>query len=75
MGGQEALGDPRRFEALNDALSSPRWLVGIFGPVVEALGLAVLDAGHDIPLGGAVASQLVGDHHPGSPTLFLQQFA
>ena len=35
----------------------------------------VLDAGRDIPLCGAAASELFGDHHPGSPTLLLQQFA
>ena len=75
VGGQEALDVARRFDALHDALSSPCWLVGILGPVVEALVLAVRDAGHHIALGGAIASALVGYHHPGSPTLFLQQFA
>jgi hypothetical protein len=32
--------------------------------VVEALVLTMLDPGHDLPLGRAIALQLVGDHSP-----------
>ena len=37
--------------------------------------LAVLDAGHDLPLGGGVAFQLVGDQHTRRSSLLLQQLA
>jgi hypothetical protein len=37
--------------------------------------LAMLDAGHDLPLCRAVAGKLVGDHDTGRPHLPLQQFA
>ena len=37
--------------------------------------LAVLDAGHDLPLGRGVAFQLVGDQHTRRSSLLLQQFA
>jgi hypothetical protein len=74
MNGQKPLHLPRRFEPLHDPLSS-RWLVGILRPVVEALVLAVLDAGHDLPLGRGIALQLVGDQHARRPSLLLQQFA
>src|SRR5258707_507890 len=43
--------------------------------VVEALMLAMLDAGHDLPLCRAVAGKLVGDHDTRRPHLPLQQFA
>ena len=49
--------------------------MGILRPVVEALVLAVLDAGHDLPLGGTVAAQLVGDQHTRRAALLLQQLA
>ena len=37
--------------------------------------LAMLDAGHDLPLCRAVAGKLVGDHDTGRPHLLLQQLA
>ena len=37
--------------------------------------LAMLDAGHDLPLCRAIAGKLVGDHDTGRPHLPLQQFA
>src|SRR5690242_12220152 len=75
MDGQKLLHLPRRLEALHDPLSSSGRLVGILRPVVEAFVLAVLDARHDLPLGGTVAAQLVGDQHTRRSPLLLQQFA
>ena len=37
--------------------------------------LPVLDAGHDLPLGGGVALQLVGDEHTRCSTLLLEELA
>ena len=47
----------------------------ILRPVVEALVLAVLDAGHDLPLGGTIAAQLVGDQHMRRSPLLLHELA
>src|SRR3954468_24179009 len=49
--------------------------MGILRPVVEALVLAVLDAGHDLPLGGTIAAQLVGDQHTRRSPLLLHELA
>jgi hypothetical protein len=75
MGGKEALNLPRRLEPLHDPLSSSGRLMGIFGPVIEALVLPMLDPGHDLPLGSGVAPQLVGDEHTRCSTLPLEEFA
>ena len=45
----------------------------VFGPVIEALVLAMLDPGHDLPLGRGVALQLVGDEHTRGSTLLLEE--
>ena len=37
--------------------------------------LPMLDARHDLPLGGGVAAQLVGDQHAGRAQLLLQELA
>src|ERR1700752_148869 len=47
----------------------------ILCPVVEALVLPVLNAGHNLPLGGAIAAQLVGDQHTGCSQVLLEQLA
>src|ERR1700753_603843 len=47
----------------------------ILCPVVEALVLPVLNAGHNLPLGGAIAAQVVGDRHTGRSQVLLEQFA
>src|ERR1700741_1810295 len=47
----------------------------ILCPVVEALVLPVLPAGPNLPLGGAIAAQLVGDQHTGRSQVLLEQFA
>jgi hypothetical protein len=74
MSGQKSLHLARRLEALHDPLSSSRRLVAILRPIVEAFVLAVLDAGHDLPLGSRIAFQLVSDQHTGRSSLLLQQF-
>ena len=47
----------------------------VFGPVIEALLLPMLDPGHDLPLGSGVASQLVGDEHTRGSTPLLEELA
>ena len=37
--------------------------------------LAVLDGGHDLPLGGTVTAQLVGDQHTRRSTLLPEELA
>ena len=39
MSGKEALNLPRRLEPLHDPLSSSGRLMGVFGPVIEALAI------------------------------------
>jgi hypothetical protein len=56
-------------------LSSARRLVRIVRSVIVSLVLAMLDAGHELPLCSAVAGKLVGDHHTRRPHLPLQQLA
>src|SRR5438270_11335906 len=75
MGGEEALNLPRRLEPLHDPLSSSGRLMGVFGPVIEALVLPMLDPTHDLPLGRGVALQLVGDEHTRCSTLLLEELA
>src|SRR5712672_1485618 len=75
MSGKEALNVPRRLEPLHDPLSSSGRLMGVFGPVNEALVLTMLDPGHDLPLGSGVALQLVGDEHTRGSTLLLEELA
>jgi hypothetical protein len=43
MSGKEALNLPRRLEPLHDPLSSSGRSMGVFGPVIEALVLPMLD--------------------------------
>ena len=50
MNGNEALNLPRRLEPLHDPLSSSGRLMGVFGPVIEALVLPMLDPGVPTPL-------------------------
>src|SRR6202030_1499981 len=75
MGGQEALNLPRRLEPLHDPLSSSGRLMGVFGPVIEAVVLSMLDPGHDLPLGGGVALQLVSDKHTRCAPRLLEELA
>ena len=50
MSGKEALNLPRRLEPLHDPLSSSGRLMGVFGPVIKALVLPMLDPGVPTPL-------------------------
>jgi len=75
MSGKEALNLPRRLEPLHDPLSSSGRLMGVFGPVIEALVLPMLDPGHDLPLGRGVALQLVGDEHTRGSTVLLEELS
>src|SRR5215212_2911518 len=75
MGGEEALGLTGRLEALHLPLASSGRLVRILCSVIQALMPPVLDRGHDLTLGGAVAGQLVRDHHTRGPALLFQQLA
>src|SRR3712207_4194600 len=59
VGGEEALRLPRRLEPLHLPFSSSRRLVRVFGSVVQALVLPVLDTGHRLPLGRPVTGKLV----------------
>lgn len=43
--------------------------------IVQASMPAMLDAGHDLSLGCAIAGQLVRDHHAWSGALLLEQLA
>ena len=75
VGREEALRLTGRFELLHLPLSSACRLVRILRSVIESLVLAMLNAGHDLPLCRAVAGKLVGDHDTGRPHLPLQQLA
>jgi hypothetical protein len=75
MDGKKSLHLPWRLEAFHNPLSSSRRLVRVLCPIVEAFMLAVLDAGHDLPLGGSVAAQFVGDQHTRRPQLPFQKLA
>ena len=66
---------PRRLEPLHDPLSSSGRLMRVFGPIIEALVLPMLDPRHGLPLGRGVALQLVGDEHTRCSTLLLEELA
>jgi hypothetical protein len=55
--------------------SAAGWLMRVFGPVIETLVLAMLDPGHDLPLGRGVALQLVGDEHTRGSTVLLEELS
>ena len=54
MSGKEALNLARRLNRFMILSSSGR-LMGVFGPVIEALVLPMLDPWHDLPLGSGPA--------------------
>src|SRR3954447_8582731 len=56
-------------------LSPSGRLVRILCSVIQALVPPVLDRGHHLSLGGAVAGQLVRDHDTRGPALLFQQLA
>src|SRR4051794_28801617 len=75
VGREEALGVPRRLEPAHLPFSSSGGLVRYLGPVVDIAALAMLDAGQDVALCGAVAAQLVGHDHPRNVLQAAQQLA
>src|SRR6201993_3697012 len=75
VGGEEPLRLAGRFKLLHLPLSSTRRLMRVFRSVVEPLVLAMLNAGHDLSFGRAVAGKLVGDHDAGRSHLLFQQLA
>src|SRR5215468_9827334 len=75
VGGEEPLCLAGRFELLHLPLSTARRLMRVFRSVVHALVLAMLDAGHDLSFGRAVAGKLVGNHDAWRSHLLLQQLA
>jgi hypothetical protein len=64
-----------RFELLHLPLSSARRLVRVFRSVVQPLVLAMLNAGHNLSFGRAVAGKLVGNHDAWRSHLLLQELA
>ena len=75
VGREEMLCLLRRFEALRLPFLPLRRLMRVPHAIVEPLGPAVLDAGDQLLLCDAVASELVGDHDARRPALPLQQLA
>src|SRR3954454_16566480 len=63
------------FETLHLPLSSSCRLMRHFSAVVEVAALAMLDTGQDLPFGGGVALQFVGDDHPRDILQPTQQLA
>jgi hypothetical protein len=47
----------------------------VLRPVVQSFTLAVFDPGHHCAPGSAIAGQFIGDHHPWSDALLLEQLA
>ncbi len=64
-----------RLEALHRVFTFARWLVGVFGPVVQVAALAVFHTGQYLPLGSAVTGELVGDEHAWDIRAALEQLA
>jgi hypothetical protein len=64
VSGEKVLGLPRRFEPLHLPLSSSRWSMRVFGPIIQISALSVLDAWKQLTLSDAVAPKLVGHNHP-----------
>ena len=75
MDRDEALQLPRRFEPLHDPLSPPRWLMGIFGSIIESLMLAMLELHAHVRARGAVRTELIGDQDTRSAGLFAEELA
>ena len=65
VGREETLCLPGRLEPLHLPFSSSGRLVRVLRPVVQTLVLPVLNTGHDFPLCGPIAAQLVGNQETG----------
>jgi hypothetical protein len=64
IGGEEALGMPRGFEALHPPLPLTGGLVRILGAVIQIAVLAMFYPRQNLPLRGTIALQLICDAHP-----------
>ena len=73
VSGEEILGLLGRFKPLHLPLSPPCRPMRVLGAIVEIAALSVLDAGKQMALLDAVASQLVGHEHPRLILQSLQQ--
>jgi hypothetical protein len=66
---------PGRFEPLHTTLPLARGLMGIFGAVVQRAMLTVFHTWENLPLGCAIAFQLIREDHPGDVLQALEQLA
>src|SRR5262245_36674072 len=73
--GEELLGMTRRFEPLHAALALARRLMGVLGAVIEIAVLTMFHTGQYLPLGGAVAFELIRNDDPGHVLAPFQQLA
>jgi len=73
MSGEELLRLAGGFEPLHLAFSSSGRAMGVLRAVVEVSALPVLDIGQQMALSYPIASELVGDDHPGHILQALQQ--
>ena len=73
--GEKPLSLSRGFEASHGSLSLPRRLMQTFRSIVQPFVLAVLYTGHNFPLCGCVAGQLVGDDHSWDILESFEQFS
>jgi hypothetical protein len=64
IGCEDALRLPWRFEPLHPMFPLACGLVRVLGAVVHIPVLPMVRTGQDLPLGGTVALQLIGDEHP-----------
>ena len=73
--GQKALGMPRRLKPLHAPFPLACGPMRVLTPVVQITTLAMLYLGQDLPLGRAVALQLIGDDDPRDVLQPLEQLA
>jgi hypothetical protein len=74
MAREEALHVPRRLESAHRPFPLAARLVGIFRAVVEVSMLPMLHARQDLPLGRAIAFELVCHNHPRDVRQALEKF-
>ena len=75
MCGEEALRVACRLEAPHGPLTLARRFVGVLSPIVQIAMLPMFHAGQDLPFGGYIAFQFIGDHHTGYIHQAFQQLA
>src|SRR5688500_2814972 len=75
IGREEPLGVPCRLKSLHPPFPLAGRLVGVFRTVIQIAVLAVLHARQDLPLGRAIAFELVRDDHPRNVLAALEQLA